>query len=517
MFQQPFASRSYLRVSAIAAAAVVATGCAGEVRTPTAQRITSNATMSAAPSPTATDDGIESLNLPDEYRGAFNQLDNEGRAALVALHREGKTELLRAALDQAELENLWATANRYALPREGFSNPRYNRALKEAFIQSRPKYVKQLPLYIECLKPFGVEGKSNNELFNSYTYRGAAKIPRDMSNEDRQKLEDKAHNAARACGSHLTDAQLQGEGALRNASFTLPSGAQKTEPDGLNGPGGPTRSVIPECRKDPHGVVYYGGIPENPTSDSLRTAALRADVKHLTSILKKRPQDFTNPKNAWIVTMLASTGCTEALDVVFNSQMPVVARERFGEGATHWERHPWEEIGLFASVNTFDKFVGRAIDQKTPRNKLIAAVDEGLCDYPASFASVLAKHGILAAADNKQTPEGTVPLWQSAVDCANLDFVKAFLSAAGDNKPAAALAYAVHSACQKIDGVDPEKRAQEDVAKIRTLRQIGYNPHEKVTFPSRDQKSIHTSATELAKASTCPKAVKEVVASAEKP
>lgn len=503
-------------VTALSLCAVVAS-CSSSPRAatpPETQQGQAEITLTTATEGTDSErSGVELLNLPDEYLDPFQRLDDEGRAALVALHREGHNEVIRQTLDRAEREILWQEANSYIVRPQNQPNAHYSSVFQAAYVNTRPGVDEKRADFAACAKKFGFDATSRSDLLNKYSYRGASQVPHDTTEDQLVDLQERADEAGDECSAQAGEPEGDARQRLAIAAsdlrreMKLPAQSTAEPTTGEQRP----ETRIAQCRKDENGIVYHGGAPQKLDGSPIRQAALTADAAKLKELVASNPAEFRKEKHAWIVPMLTRTGCVEALQAVLQAPIPVVVPELFGEQSTNWDREVWHELGYSASAETFDLLLGRAVAQKPGESKLAKAVSTGICTYPASFAPILQKHGITGKLESGRPDSTRYPLWSDAVNCGRPDFVQAFIADMGDKKPANALAQLVQNVCfaAQPDGQAEHKANSEHAAKIiASLRAIGYNPDEVVTVVDRDGNEQKTSARDIVKYNPCAASVR---------
>lgn len=494
---------------------VTATAAGSVTESATTRSEDSVAVQVTTKTPDSTQNGIDSLNLPDEYRKPFARLNDEGRAALVALHREGSDDVLRQALEKAELELLWRNANSYVVKPDSATDTAYSQVLTWAYVESRPGVKEEQDSFAQCVKKYGLAGTSPDDLINRYRFRGAPGVPYEATEDQIAILDERANDASEKCGDFSGSAAGIAQQNLGIAASDLrrelrlpPKPEEETATIIDQG------SQIPTCRKDKNGVVYHGGLPEKPVTGGLRDAGLTADVPKLTALLKTKPQEFNKPHHVWILPMLARTGCVEALDVVLKSKMPVLAPDIFDGKTKNWQNGVMRDVGRFATPETFDRILTQAVAQNAKKQPVVNAIEEGMCHYPKGFAAVLAKHAFTGL-DVVNASEGTTyPLWQRATRCGEPEFAQAFIGSLGEKIPAGALAQVVQDVCPKpasMETSDHQAATTRAVKLIKLLRQLGYKPEDVGSVTDRESNTTDTSATQIVKDHSCQGPVKEAL------
>lgn len=425
--------------------------------------------------------GFETLNVADKYRQVFEALTPRGRALLVALYREGKHDLLDQSIAEADLHEKWLTANFHEVWRPEDQYMHHDYWLEQAHLESRVWHRVQYPQYAKCLNKFGLQAKTWIELSDKYAGKGSVGIPYGLNDEQLAAFKAKVSEAEQVCtaprypGRETLWAEVGEMAADLQREMNLPVGLQTLKPGEKPPPKSkPREKRIPTCLKDEAGYVYHGGKPQHPKGDRLRVAGLKADVPELKKLLKENPDEFAKPKHAWIVPLLARNGCIEALDVVLKSSMPVDVPELFGGRVVPWKEDAWDDIGSYATVETFDKILSRATAQNGGKPIQVAPIARDICNYPASFVPILAKNGITGL-ENMAAPGNPRDsyLWASVVHCSSAEFVSSFFKNMGDKKPKGALAQVTSMYCY---GETTGKWADVPgaVRMIQALRGLGY-------------------------------------------
>lgn len=464
------------------------------------------------------------LKLPEKYRALFEALSFEDRAMLVALHREGKTDVLDKAIAEADVHETWLTANLYEVWRPQDKYMHHGFWLQKAYIKSRPWYGQEYAEYAECLKNNGVVPEHPLEMGSTYEGKGSPGFAYGLDNKERAKLKAKVDEVEKKCpkvshGKVWSIMSRRSEMAADlQREMKVPVGLQSASPDenkarqGLS-PGEEKRQKrVPTCLKDKAGYVYHGGRPAHPKNNKYQVAGLKADVAELKRLLKKNPNEFTEPKHAWMIPMLARNGCIEALDVVLQSDMPVHSPDLFRGEEVPWKEDVWAHIGSYATPETFDKILSKATAQNGGKPLQPEPINRDICNYPASFVPTLAKNGITGLENMAAPGASDYILWVSALSCSSPEFMTAFLAQLGDRKPRGALAQAAAQYCYGATTGGKDSVA-EAVRMVKALRNLGYKPDDVGRVWSDAIKKKEVSAVEVTQQRPCPAPIKEALTS----